>query len=81
MTSMKQHSERLAQEFQSLTSSEAPVVLLERENMILKQDREKFGQYLEHLGAKRGKLEVSVSAMREELEEQGGFICVFTSTK
>ncbi len=71
MSTLKQQHSLLAEEYEALTKSEPPVVVLERENVILRSDKERFGVYMEHLAAKKSKLESSVAMMREELEEQG----------
>ncbi|KAI8921009.1 HEC/Ndc80p family-domain-containing protein [Powellomyces hirtus] len=58
----------LEKEWTHLTESECPVIVLEKEGKILKEDKEKFIQYIRHVENKIQKLKDAVLALKEDLE-------------
>lgn len=58
----------LEKEWITLSSSEAPLTILEREKAILLGDKEKFKTYIAHVEGKKSKLVETVKSLEEEFE-------------
>ena len=57
----------LEREWSSLSESESPLTLLEREKSILQTDKEKFQSYISHLETKKMKLSETVEVLKQDI--------------
>ncbi|KAJ3154161.1 kinetochore-associated Ndc80 complex subunit ndc80 [Geranomyces michiganensis] len=65
---LREEREGLDAELKDLTESESPAVALERDGRMLREDKEKFIQYIRHVENKIQKVGDSILALKEDLE-------------
>ena len=68
---LSKDNDALVKEYHLLTSTQAPVVLLENENTIISADKNKFLEYIQHITKKNETLIQTIQDLKEQLVEQG----------